>query len=125
MSDIPLLGWAAIVLVAGITVFMFVVLAALLRSRNQAGELRDRIKKRPPNTTMRIINEMQETLRDPFRSEREQLDQLSRLVESLNNQETREENPPSPNAEEKIKRPYTPAFISSWFNQKMVFYFHY
>lgn len=84
MNQIPLLAWIAIIVIVLITIAVNLLLVALLRSRGQMKELTRRMQTRPSNRMVQTFQQVKEAVRDPFRQEREQLGELSRLVSNLN-----------------------------------------
>ena len=84
MNQIPPLAWIIIVLIILLTLAINFGLIALLRNRSMGDELARRLRERKPNHTAQSIKRFQEVLRDPFRDEREQLNELSDLVNRLN-----------------------------------------
>lgn len=84
MDQIPPLAWILIALVVLITVAVNAGLIALLRKRTLGDEITRRLRERPPGRMPQSIRRFQEVLRDPFREERNQLNELSGLVSRLN-----------------------------------------
>lgn len=88
MNDVPLLAWIAIVVVVVITLLINIAMIALLRNPSQLRNL-----KMPRDQRQGIdMKKAVDTLRDPFRSEREQLNELSNLLHGV--QSTAKENHP-------------------------------
>lgn len=83
MDQIPFLGWVAIIIIVAIFVVINLGLVSILRDREQFEALARRIKARPPARPVQTINRVIEVLRDPYGEQRRQVDELSRLVSSL------------------------------------------
>jgi hypothetical protein len=109
MNQIPPLAWILIVVVVLLTAAINFGLIALLRNRSLGSDLAQRLRARRPNRTAQSVQRFQEVLRDPFRQEREQLNELSDLVTRLNSpsassqageENTRDEQPVQRSADE-------------------------
>lgn len=92
MNQIPPLAWIAIIAIVLITLAVNYGMVSLLRSRGQMKNLTQRLQSRKPGRTVQTIQQVKEVIRDPFRQEREQLSELSRLVSSLNEPPTSEKD---------------------------------
>jgi len=93
MNDIPPLAWAAIIAIGVITVLVNLAMVLLLRDPSQMRNI-----KMPRNDLPKIdMLKTVETLRDPFRDERKQLNELSHLVQQLDSpsNKTGEPEPPT------------------------------
>ncbi len=78
MNNIPPLAWAGIAIIVVVTIILYLILVAMLSSRNrQPPELR---ATHPMAMNLRRFTE---ALRDPFAGERKQLGELSHLVRDL------------------------------------------
>ena len=76
MNDLPPLAWAAIACIGVITVLINVGMVMLLRDPSQLRKI-----KMPRGRQSGLdLQKTVETLRDPFRTEREQLNELATLV---------------------------------------------
>ena len=79
MNQIPPLGWAAIAVIVIVTVVINLGLIAMLRNPQQMRNL-----KMPKNSRSGLdLKKTVDTLRDPFKDERNQLNELSHLVQGL------------------------------------------
>lgn len=96
MDQIPLLGWVAIILIAAVFVLINLGLVSIVRNRSQFDELAKRLQARPPSRTAQTIERVKEVLRDPFREERTQINELSKLVDTLREPPQPEAAPHSP-----------------------------
>ncbi len=83
MTELSPLAWAAIILIILVTVALNISLIFLLRGRNRAKDTSTQPRIRPATQTAQNINLALNTLRDPFREERKQLDELSGLMHGL------------------------------------------
>jgi hypothetical protein len=83
LNQITPLGWLGIAIILLITVGVNVLMVSLLRSREKMDELGRYLRDRKPSATVRIIQQMRETTRDPFKTDREQINELSKLVSNL------------------------------------------
>jgi len=82
MDKISPLGWAAIVLLVIIAGSINVWMIALLRNRDPR-ELNRNIRMPKNNASHQNLQNFIEVLRDPFKAERQDLQELSKRVEHL------------------------------------------
>lgn len=100
MNSLPPLAWIAITAIVLITVTINYALFLLLRNRNSANEIAEKQRSRPPSQTARTIAQVKQVMQDPFRQEREQLNELSSLVNRMEQ--------PALNKDKQPKPPQTP-----------------
>lgn len=105
MNQIPLLAWIAIIVIVLIFIAVNLGLVAMLRSRGQADELARRLQQRRPSQTAKVIQNVREVMRDPFRQEREQLNELSDLVSRLHDPDSPGAVPPKAAQQDPGKKP--------------------
>ena len=96
MEQIPPLAWVAIILIAVIFVVINLGLVSILRNRSQFDELAKRLASRPPSRTVQTLEKLKEVARDPFKEQRVQVEELSRLVSTLK-EPSAAETPPNEN----------------------------
>jgi len=79
LNEVPFLAWVAIAVVVVITLLINIAMVALLRNPTQLRNL-----KMPRDQRQAVdMKKAVDTLRDPFRVEREQLNELSNLLHGL------------------------------------------
>lgn len=96
MNSLPPLAWIAIAAIVLITVGINYALFVLLRNRNNANEIAEKLRSRPPSQTARTIEQVKQVMQDPFRQEREQLNELSSLVNRLEQPALNKDKQPKP-----------------------------
>lgn len=79
MNDIPVLAWIAIAGIVVITVLINIGMVVVLRNPSRLRKIKMPRGQKSGLDMQKAVN----TLRDPFRDEREQLNELSTLVHGL------------------------------------------
>jgi len=90
------LAWLAIAAIIVITVAVNLLMVSLLRSREKMDEVGRHLRSRGPSRTVRAIQSMREIARDPFKEDRKQLDELSKMVARIQKTSSSDEAEPGP-----------------------------
>lgn len=83
MDHLSPLGWAVIIVLAVFFIILNAGLFNLLRNRSQFDELSRRLNAPKSAKATQALLRAKEVLQDPFKEERHQLNELSRLVSTL------------------------------------------